>query len=48
MKKAYEQTIEDFKIQLRNLKWYEFSKENKIIENIKYYEELLRIELLKE
>lgn len=47
MIKAYEQTIEDFNIKLRSLKWYEFKRENEIQNNIKYYTELLRIERLK-
>lgn len=47
MIESYKQTIEDFDIQLRNLSWYEFKKHQQIMDNIKYYENLLKIEMLK-
>jgi hypothetical protein len=48
MIEAYKQTIEDFLIQLRNLKWWEFREEQRLKSNIKYYTNLLEIELLKQ
>jgi hypothetical protein len=44
--RAYRETLEDFYIELRNTKWYQFKRRNELNEQIKKYKNLLMMQYM--